>query len=125
MFYRCLFRFYIKCKKVYKFTSRNTLSGKLKLETALRRSTKHHSFSVPVSGNETGKLNFFLPNFETRNLFSKNYSRKSETFSENRENRENLSLSLSFCLPAPPQWEKSKNFVPSPKKYIFCHFGQF
>jgi hypothetical protein len=23
------------------------------------------------------------------------------------------------------QWEKSKNFVPSPKIYIFCNFGQF
>jgi hypothetical protein len=23
------------------------------------------------------------------------------------------------------QWEKSKNFVPSPKKYVFRHFGQF
>jgi hypothetical protein len=23
------------------------------------------------------------------------------------------------------QWEKIKIFVPSPKKYIFCHFGKF
>jgi hypothetical protein len=32
--------------------------------------TKHHSFPVSVSGNETGKLYFLLPNFETEIFFS-------------------------------------------------------
>jgi hypothetical protein len=41
---------------------------------------KHHSFPVPVSENETGNFIFFFPNFETVNLFPKNYSRKPETF---------------------------------------------
>jgi hypothetical protein len=75
--------------------------------------TKYHSFPVPVSENETGKFYFFLPNFETENLFSKNYSRKPETFLGKTETIFGkpgkpislfvcLSLSLTVCLSLSP-----------------------
>jgi hypothetical protein len=41
--------------------------------------TKHHSFPVPVSENQTGNYIFLLPNFETENLFPKNFFWKPET----------------------------------------------
>ncbi len=62
---------------------------------------KYHSFPVPVSENETGKFYFFLPNFETENLFSKNYSRKPETFLGKTETifgKPGKPISLSVCL---------------------------
>ena len=63
--------------------------------------SKYHSFPVPVSENETGKFYFFLPNFETENLFSKNYSRKPETFLGKTETifgKPGKRISLSVCL---------------------------
>jgi hypothetical protein len=67
--------------------------------------TKYHNFSVPVSENETGKLYIFLPNFETENLFLKNYSRKpetilgkTETIFGKPEKPISVSLSLPLCL---------------------------